>query len=100
MDSRRARGCMTDSLRTVMGWEPVRRAESAIIMDEENWMGGLGPAWEIGGRMEWRFEEEEVVGVGAAIVAGDGSWVFIVLILCYTGDIVDIEVVGLGVDIG
>lgn len=45
---------------------PVRRAESAIIREEENWMGGFGPAWDIGGRMEWRFEEEE----GAAILPG------------------------------
>lgn len=26
-------------------------------------MGGLGPAWDMGGTMEWRFEEDEVAAI-------------------------------------
>lgn len=43
----------------MIGFEPVRRAESAMVMEDENCTGGLGPAWEIGGRMEFRLLDEE-----------------------------------------
>jgi hypothetical protein len=50
---------MTDSEETEMGWEPVRIAESATRIDEEKDTGALGPAWEMGGRIECRLEEDE-----------------------------------------
>lgn len=59
-DSRRARGWITDSDAIVIGFEPVRTAESAIVIDDENCTGGFGPAW-IGGNMEWRLEDDIVV---------------------------------------
>lgn len=40
----------------VMRFVPVRSADSAMVMEEENWTGGLGPA-ETAGRMEWRLED-------------------------------------------
>lgn len=40
----------------VMRFVPVRRADSAMVMEEEKWTGGLGPA-ETAGRMEWRLED-------------------------------------------
>lgn len=54
-----ARGWTTLSELIVMGFEPVRRAESAMVMEDENWTGGLGPAWEMGGRIECRLADEE-----------------------------------------
>lgn len=55
-ESSLARGWMTDSEEMVMRFVPVRRADSAMVMEEEKWTGGLGPA-ETAGRMEWRLED-------------------------------------------
>jgi hypothetical protein len=69
-ESRRARGWMTDSEATRMGFVPVRTALSEMVMLEEKVTGGLGPDCEMGGRIECRFVArllvEDMVGdVGA-----------------------------------
>lgn len=58
------RGCTTLSELIVMVFAPVSRAESAMVMEDENWTGGFGPAWEMGGRIECRLldEEEDMAG--------------------------------------
>lgn len=40
-----------------MGFVPVRTAPSEIVMLEEKVTGGLGPDWDMGGRIECRLAE-------------------------------------------
>lgn len=63
-DSILARGWTRLSVRSWMVWAPVRIAESAMTRELENRTGAFGPAWATGGRMEWRFEEDEDILVG------------------------------------
>lgn len=87
-DSILARGWTRLSVRSWMVWAPVRIAESAMTRELENRTGAFGPAWATGGRIEWRFEEDEdilaglscncpsvfrVVGVAVCIAAAIGS---------------------------
>lgn len=65
MESSLARGCITDSELTIMGFVPVKTAPSEIVMLEEKDTGGLGPDWDIGGRMECRLAAD---GLAEAIV--------------------------------
>lgn len=67
-DSIFARGWTTLSLRIWMICEPLKTAESAMVRVLEKRTGALGPAWAMGGRMEWRLWWEDMVGLGCSMV--------------------------------
>lgn len=59
-ESSLARGWTTDSELMLMVWWPVRRAESAMMIDEEKLTGALGPDGALG-TIDWRLLLDDIV---------------------------------------
>lgn len=106
-DSILARGWTRLSVRSWMVWAPVRIAESAMTRELENRTGAFGPAWATGGRIEWRFEEDEDILAGFSckfsLCVSRREWCGLCR-CCYqlansTYMVVDIDV-GVGVGVG